>query len=515
MTYTQHISLITTSQRSSRMSENTDQASAPQKLFPQIIPRAAHVMRNSDLTPNTLKVLQTLIKHNYKAYAVGGCVRDKLMGQTPKDFDVVTNATPDQIKACFRNCRLIGRRFRLAHITFGREIIEVATFRGHHDSADDDDNNSDIDNDSAELALEASQSGVSSSEKNLEKQPEIYTGNKPNAGKPRRRPDRFVESDKTSKLNESGQLIRDNIFGSIEEDAARRDFTFNAMYFDVTDESILDFAEGIHSIEHGSIEMIGDSALRFREDPVRMIRAVRFACKLNMRLPEDLGRSIIKHAHLLANIPPARLFEEVNKLLLSGYGLITFESLLKYKLLAQLFPLLTPLLSDKGSKEYQFVTAMLNNTDKRINNDMRITPAFLYAAFLWYPMEERAQALMFESSMQMHDAMNLASAEVLFQQSRRILVPKRFSMPVRDIWGLQQRLLKRQGKRCLTLLSHPKFRAAYDFMLLRGQVEGGDLLEAAQWWTSFQEADLPLRTKMISSLPNQGPRRKRKRKPKA
>lgn len=446
-----------------------------QKLYPKVIPRDAHSMRNSDLTPNTLKVLQTLIKSGYKAYAVGGCIRDKLMGKEPKDFDVVTNATPDQIKACFRNCRLIGRRFRLAHITFGREIIEVATFRGHHDSEDD--------NADKEHKPEKKSAKTSKDKKE-------------------------VLSSKT----DAGQLTRDNIFGSIEEDAARRDFTFNAMYFDVEDESILDFANGMQALENRTIVMIGDSEIRFREDPVRMIRAVRFACKLHMHLPTELANSIKKNAHLMTNIPPARLFEEVSKLLLSGTGVVTFESLLVHNLLTPLFPLLTPLLTDVNSKEYQFILNMLKNTDNRINNDQRITPAFLYAAFLWYPMEERAQERMFESAMPLHDAINLASADVLFQQSRRIMIPKRFSIPVREIWGLQLRLQRRQGRKCLQLLTHPRFRAAYDFLLLRGSVEGGDLLEIGQWWTSFQEVSENERIKMINDLPHKGPRKRRKRK---
>ncbi len=413
-------------------------------------------MRNSDLSPNTLKVLKGLIKKGYEAYAVGGCVRDRLLGQQPKDFDVVSNATPEQIKACFRNCRLIGKRFRLAHITFGREIIEVATFRGHH--SDD-------------------------------------------------------SQDKLAKKNEDGQLLRDNIFGSINEDAARRDFTFNAMYFDVSDESILDFAKGFESIKQNTIKMIGNSETRFREDPVRMIRAIRFSCKLNMSLPQALSDSICENAHLLANIPPARLFEEANKLLLSGKGLITFESLLKHKLLAQLFPQLVPFLNDQRSKEYQLLLAMLRNTDQRIASDQRVTPAFLYATFLWYPMEEKSESIMFESQINKHDAINLASAEVLFKQTTRIMIPKRFSVPVRDIWHLQLRLQNRQGRRCMQLLNHPKFRAAFDFLSLRGEVEGGHLMEIAEWWKSFQEVGADEKSNMLKALaPSSRPRRKRRSK---
>lgn len=466
------------------MSPLIEQEANVQKLYPKVIPRTDHTMRNADLTPNTLKVLQTLIKNGYKAYAVGGCIRDKLMGKIPKDFDVVTNATPEQIKSCFRNCRLIGRRFRLAHITFGREIIEVATFRGHHESeptADDSTGTNDT-----EVAL----AQTTQAKTNPSKTKEVFASQ-----------------------TDAGQLTRDNIFGSIEEDAARRDFSFNAMYFDVQDESILDFAKGMQSLKDRKIVMIGDSEIRFREDPVRMIRAVRFACKLHMQIPDALAKSIKQNAHLMSNIPPARLFEEVSKLLLSGAGVVTFESLLTHNLLTPLFPLLTPLLTDVNSKEYQFILNMLKNTDNRINNEQRITPAFLYAAFLWYPMEERAQERMFESTMPLHDAVNLASADVLFQQSRRIMIPKRFSIPVREIWSLQSRLQKRQGRKCLQLLTLPRFRAAYDFLLLRGSVEGGDLLEAGEWWTVFQEENEKTRNKMLNELPNKTPRKRRKRKP--
>lgn len=457
-----------------------------QKLYPEVISRADHAMRNTDLTPNTLKVLQTLIKNGYKAYAVGGCIRDKLMGKIPKDFDVVTNATPEQIRGCFRNCRLIGRRFRLAHITFGREIIEVATFRGHHESEAPAAELPETGDDEENLAQEKT------------KEPKTKTSKA-----------KEVLASKT----DAGQLTRDNIFGSIEEDAARRDFTFNAMYFDVQDESILDFAKGMQSLKDRKIVMIGDSEVRFREDPVRMIRAVRFACKLHMQIPDALAKSIKQNAHLMSNIPAARLFEEVSKLLLTGAGVVTFESLLTHNLLTPLFPLLTPLLTDVNSKEYQFILNMLKNTDNRINNEQRITPAFLYAAFLWYPMEERAQERMFEATMPHHDAVNLASADVLFQQSRRIMIPKRFSIPVREIWALQSRLEKRQGRKCLQLLTLPRFRAAYDFLLLRGSVEGGDLLEIGDWWTVFQEESTTTRTKMLNELPNKSPRKRRKRKP--
>lgn len=449
----------------------------PSKLYPKEITRNHHSMRKDDLSQNTLKVIEGLLKHNYEAYAVGGCIRDRLLGSSPKDFDVVTNATPEQIKACFRNCRLIGRRFRLAHITFGRDIIEVATFRGHHGDETQDANKLPKKTNNREALTNKKLANV-----------------------------RAHKSD-------SGQLLRDNIFGSIEEDAARRDFTFNAMYFDIRTESILDFANGIDAIADKEVRMIGPAELRFCEDPVRMLRAIRFACKLNMTLPSDLSACIHKNAHLLTNIPPARLFEEVSKLLLSGQGWKTFLGLYEHNLMSQLFPLLTALLRDKTGKEYQLVEKMLKNTDNRINNDQRITPAFLYAAFLWYPMEERAQELMFESAMPHHDAINVASSEILTQQCRKIMIPKRFSIPAKEIWSLQTRLQRRQGKRCLQLIGHPRFRAAYDFLLLRSHAEGGDLIELSQWWTDFQKVDNQEQQKMLSLLPSsRRPRRRNNRR---
>lgn len=442
------------------------------KLSATTIARENHTMRKSDLSTNTIKVIEGLLSNGYQAYAVGGCVRDRLLGQTPKDFDVVTNATPEQIKSCFRNCRLIGRRFRLAHITFGRDIIEVATFRGHHQEQD----NSSPKNDKECVA-------------------------KPDSIRGRKKPQVLAQT------SDSGQLIRDNIFGSIEEDAARRDFTFNAMYFDIETESILDFAQGMDSITSKEIRIIGDLEQRFREDPVRMLRAVRFACKLDMHLPSTLSQTIYTYAHLLSNIPPARLFEEISKLLLNGKGWLTFHALLEHNLLTQLFPLLTALLRDKQTKEFSLIERMLKNTDNRIINNQRITPAFLYATLLWYPMEERAQELMLESQMPLHDAINLAGSEILTQQCRKIMIPKRFSIPVREIWALQLRLQKRQGKRCLQLLHHPRFRAAYDFLLLRAFAEDGELTQLAQWWTEFQDVSAKQQQIMLQKLP-------RTRKPK-
>ena len=430
--------------------------------------RGEHGISREDVSANALKVMYRLNGAGFESYLVGGCVRDILMGHEPKDFDVVTNATPEQIKGLFRNCRLIGRRFRLAHIVFGREIIEVATFRGHHQESDEDDD--------------------------------------------------LPKGKSLGKRDAEGQLVRDNVFGTIEEDAERRDFTCNAMYYSVADFTVKDFANGLAAIEKREVELIGDPETRYREDPVRMLRAVRFAAKLGMRIEAKTAAPIKSLANLLQNIPPARLFEETLKLFLSGKGEDTFLMLHEYGLIEPLFPQLAPFLKDENSREMQFVRRVLANTDERINSNQRVTPAFLYAALLWYPLEEQSQRLQSESGLNAFDAFNIASGEVISRQIQRIMIPKRFSTVIRDIWILQQRLPKRFGRRAFQLLTHPKFRAGYDFLLVRGQIEGGDLLELAQWWTHFQHADNGKQKGMLNALRKseggaKGPPRKRKRKP--
>lgn len=419
------------------------------KLIPRLIPRAEHRISRNEISDSALKVLYRLHNSGYNAYLVGGCVRDLLLGMHPKDFDVVTNATPEQIKGLFRNCRLIGRRFRLAHIVFGREIIEVATFRGHHEP--------------------------------------VVTEQR--AGKKSK-----------SHQTQDGQLTRDNVFGTIEEDAERRDFSFNAMYYNIADYAITDFANGQESLEKREIQIIGDPETRYREDPVRMLRAARFAAKLDMTIAPEAGDLIPQLAPLLANIPAARLFEEISKLLLSGTGLKTFHVLNEYKLFGQLFPQLQPLLENKEGREYKMLEKVLTNTDNRLNSGLRITPAFFYAASLWFCVEERMQQHVAEGGLPAYDAFNLAVTDVLSQQMQRIMIPKRFTVPIRDIWHLQQRLHKRIGRRAYVTLEHPRFRAAYDFLLIRAEIEGGELIELAEWWTDFQEAQPGKQKKMQSDV---------------
>ena len=417
-----------------------------------------HQVERSLMSPNAVKVTDGLQKAGFQAYLVGGCVRDSLMGIAPKDFDVVTNATPEQIKATFRNCRLIGRRFRLAHVMFGREIIEVATFRGHHQEPTDGET-------------------------------------------------------KHGKQNADGQLLRDNVYGTIEEDAQRRDFNINAMYYDPKTQVITDFAGGVEALKSGEFALIGDAQTRYREDPVRMIRALRFSAKLNMRIEQSAADAIREHGNLLSNIPPARLFEEVLKLFLAGKAVQTYHLLQEYGLFGVLFPQLQPLVQDGDNKESQFLIKVLENTDTRINNDQRVTPAYLYAAILWYPLEERTRQIMQDAGLSQYDAFMMAQGDVLHRQVQRIMIPKRFSTVIRDIWMLQQRLPRRFGRRAYQLLEHPKFRAGYDFLLMRGEVEGGELLDLAQWWTQFQHAAPNKQKTMLNKLRGNGGRKPRRRKP--
>jgi poly(A) polymerase len=436
-----------------------------------VLTREQHNISRKDMSENALKVLYRLNNNGYKAYLVGGCVRDMLLGLKPKDFDVTTDATPEQVKELFRNCRIIGRRFRLAHVMFGREVIEVATFRGHH-------------------------ANEGKSDTSLPK------------GK----------LDKNDKANlsahsEHGQILRDNTFGTIEEDAERRDFDVNAMYYDISDFSIHDFAGGVKAIENKTIALIGDPETRYREDPVRMIRAVRFSAKLGMNISPGSADIIPGLASLLGNIPAARMFEEVNKLFLSGNALKTFHLLIEYKLFEPLFPQVASLLQDESSREFRLLEQLFINTDNRINNDQRVTPAYLYAALLWYPLETRAEQLIIESGMNKHDAFLLATNDVITTQTKRIMIPKRFSVVMREIWQLQQRLPKRFGRRAYQQLEVPRFRAGYDFLLLRANIEGGDLAELADWWTEFQHSAPDDKKSMLTKLQKNEGGYKRRRRP--
>jgi poly(A) polymerase len=394
------------------------------------IPRSQHSISRNDIDDNALKVLYRLHNAGFRALLVGGGVRDLLLGLKPKDFDITTNATPEEVKALFRNCRLIGRRFRLAHILFGREVIEVATFRGHHD-------------------------------------------------------DDSGEDKQKVKQSQAGMLLRDNVYGSLEEDSERRDFTVNALYYDIADFSLYDFCGGMQDLADRKLKLIGDPEVRYREDPVRMMRAIRFAAKLDLEISEECAEPIRRLAPLLQDIPAARHFDEVIKLLLSGQGLDTYHLLKEYKLIQVLFPILFK--EGEDDKANSMIEQALKDSDNRIQQGKRVTPAYIYAIMLWYPVEQRAHAISFESGMEYHDAFLLAMNEVLAIQVKTIAIPKRFTATVRDIWNLQLRLPRNGGKRAQRAYHHIKFRAAFDFLELRAKVEQSEeLAELTAWWQEYQ-----------------------------
>ncbi|WES70593.1 polynucleotide adenylyltransferase PcnB [Superficieibacter sp. HKU1] len=424
-----------------------------------VIPREQHAISRKDISENALKVLYRLNKAGYEAYLVGGGVRDLLLGKKPKDFDVTTNATPDQVRKLFRNCRLVGRRFRLAHVMFGPEIIEVATFRGHHEEN---------------------------------------------------------QADRTtSQRGQNGMLLRDNIFGSIEEDAQRRDFTINSLYYSVADFSVRDYVGGMQDLDQGVIRLIGDPETRYREDPVRMLRAVRFAAKLGMTISPETAEPIPRLASLMNDVPPARLFEESLKLLQAGHGYDTYVLLCKYSLFQPLFPTITRYFTENGDSPMErILVQVLKNTDNRIQNDMRVNPAFLFAAMFWYPLLEMAQKLAQEGGLTWQDAFALAMNDVLDEACRSLAIPKRITTLTRDIWQLQMRMSRRQGKRAWKLLEHPKFRASYDLLALRAGIENNaELQRLVTWWGEFQVSAPPLQKDMLNNLDDEPAARRRHRRP--
>ncbi len=400
------------------------------KIEPTIIPRDQHNISRSAISDSALKVLYRLKNADYKAYLVGGGVRDILLGREPKDFDVVTDAKPEQIRELFRNCRLIGRRFRLAHVRFGDEIIEVSTFRAPHHVSDE------------------------------------------GAGRV-----------------EEGRIIRDNVYGDIDDDVWRRDFTVNALFYNIKDFSVVDYVGGVKDLKDGQLKLIGEPSQRYIEDPVRMLRAVRFAAKLGLRIHSEAEKPISQHAELLKDIPPARLFEEMLKLFMGACALQTFEMLRHYNLFKYLFPQTDSLL-DTHEKDYPhtFIMQALRNTDQRLSQGNSVAPGFLLAAFLWEPMRVLADEHIGYGLSEM-EAVQLAGDTVISKQISSLSMPRRFTHMARDIWALQVRL-KRTGKRSFRVLMHPKFRAAYDFLLLRAEA-GEPLQELVDYWTK-EQLDEPL-----------------------
>jgi len=432
---------------------NTENKNLPDA--PVVLKREEHNISRDNISEHALKVLYRLKKSEHAAYLVGGGVRDLLLDRHPKDFDVATDALPENISSLFRNSRLIGRRFRLVHVHFGKEIIEVATFRGHESDISDE--------------------GIN--------------------GRDMR----------------DGMLIRDNVFGTIEEDAWRRDFTINSLYYNIQDFTVVDYTGGLEDLENRLIRIIGDPHQRYREDPVRMLRATRFAAKLDFDIEAQTEAPIYELADRIIHVPPARLFEEVLKLFLSEHAVATYKLLRKYKLFDHLFPYTAARINaedPEDSSTDKFIIQGLKNTEARIAEGKPVNPAFLYSIMLWGPMQDLVAENINRGARPLQ-AFQMAGSDIISRQSKLISLPKRFSTQIREIWSLQVRLGNRNGKRAHRLVTLPRFRAAYDFLLLRAKSIEPELVSLGEWWTEFQEASDKDRSLMVKKV--QPARRKGKR----
>lgn len=405
-----------------------------------------HKINQDLISAAALKTCTGLQEAGFDAYIVGGAVRDLLLDFKPKDFDVATNAEPEDVRNVFRRSRIIGKRFRLVHVLWGRETIEVSTFRGHHHNEGD------------------------------------------------------------ASVNDTGRILRDNIFGSMEEDAARRDFTANALYYNPVTQEVLDFHNGVADVKARLLRMIGDPTKRYKEDPVRMLRAVRLSAKLGLKIDKATQKPIAELADLLHDVPPSRLFDEMLKLFLSGHAIESINILRAQHLHHGLLPLLDVVLEQPLGEK--FVMLALKNTDDRIMQGKSSNPSFLFATLLWHEVlkawqENQKHAPLFPALYQAMD-------EVIQIQAKKLAIHNRFVSGMKEIWAMQPRFEQRSGKRPFALLTHPRYRAAYDFMLLR--CESGEIAsELGEWWTTFAHANSEQRTAML--LPNTAPR-KRRRKPK-
>ena len=412
------------------------------------IPQRRHGIQRNLISPGAIRTCETLQRAGYKAYVVGGAVRDLIAGLHPKDFDIATDATPEEVRALFRRSRIIGRRFQIVHVMQGGETLEVSTFRAAHDT--------------------------------------------------------------NTQKDEHGRVLRDNVWGSQAEDAARRDFTVNALYYDPSNEIVLDYHHGVADIQQKTLRMIGEPRTRYREDPVRMLRAVRLSAKLGLSIDPAARTPIRDMAELLENIPAARIFDEMLKLLFSGQAIQCLQRLREEGLHHGLLPLLDVILEQADGA--RFITLALENTDQRIHAGKPTSPGFLFATLLWkevLTVWERDQAEGALSIPALHEAMDT----VLEQQAGKLAITRRITGDIKEIWALQPRFEKRSGKSPLRLIEQPRFRAAYDFLLLRAQ--SGEIdMELADWWTRFQDADQAQRQAMLLPAPTSKKRRKR-RKPRS
>ena len=426
-----------------------------QGVLPSTLCRISHkqhgITRNQ-ISANALKVTLTLQQAGYSAYIVGGAIRDLLLGIKPKDFDIATNAMPEEIRGLFRRSRIIGRRFRLVHVMFGDEIVEVSTFRANYTTD--------------------SEAGMMLS----------------NSADPH------------------GRLLHDNIFGSQEEDVLRRDFTMNALLYNPATEEILDYLNGYQDVQARCLRIIGNPEQRYREDPVRMLRAVRLAAKLNVQLDEITAAPIGDLAPLLQNVPSARLFDEILKLLLSGHSLVCLIDLRRRGLHHGLLPILDIVLEQPLGE--RFISIALKNTDERIQQNKPVSAGFMFAILLWHETLAAWNRRLAQDEKPI-PALHLAMTETLSAQRNQIAIPRRFDSMIYDVWSLQPRFQLRSGNKPFRILEHPRFRAAYDFLWLR--CESGEIdKEIAEWWHAFQHASSEDREAMLIK---ETPTKKRKRNP--
>jgi poly(A) polymerase len=410
---------------------------------PRTVPKEQHGIGREAISQGSRKVCEVLRSHGYEAYVVGGAVRDLLLGLRPKDFDVATNAYPEEVHKVFRRSRLIGRRFKLVHVMFGEETVEVSTFRARS----------------------------------------------------------------ATETDEHGRVLRDNIYGTREDDAIRRDFTINALYYDPASETIVDYHNGLRDLQRKSVRIIGDARARYREDPLRMLRAVRFAAKAGFSIDERTRKPIRELAHLLENVPPSRVYEEMQKLLLSGHAATGLRQLRSEGLHHGLLPLLDVIFEQPMGE--RFVRLALEQTDSRVRSGKSVSPAFLFAALLWHEVLaawKKAEQRGLRPMPALFEAMDA----VLDIQTDKLAVPRRFTAVMKEIWALQPRFEQRSGRRPFALLAHERFRAGFDFLVLRS-ASGEAPEELSQWWEKFQQASEAERQAMLMA-PQPGERRRRRRR---
>ncbi len=432
--------ILGTTPKTPKPAENTE---------PLVFGPEAHGIDLDDVSSNAIRVTETLQRAGFEAFIVGGAVRDLVLGHKPKDFDVATDATPDEVKRLFRRAFIIGRRFQIVHVMFGQDLIEVTTFRG--------------------------------------------------------------SSSKEAPKDEHGRVLRDNTFGEQHEDAERRDFTINAMYYDPDREEILDYHGGMQDIRNRTLRIIGVPEERYREDPVRLLRVVRFAAKLGFTIAPATRAPIAVMAPLINNVPAARVFDEMLKLLMSGHALACLKQLRKEGLHHGLLPLLDVVLEQPLGE--RFVTLALANTDERIGQGKSVSPGFLFASLLWHQVLEKWNAYRAAGEYPI-PALHLAADDVLDGQTEKLALQRRIATDMRDIWAMQPRFERRTGKAPYKLLEHPRLRAGYDFLLLRcasGEIDE----ELGDWWTDFMESDGPARETLLNRKPDEGssaaPKRRRRR----